>query len=294
LSGLWIVRPIPKSKPIAALWAHPAPGATVLLGKPQAIAWEEDHCQIETVEVNVDLQHRLVERAIGWAEQTGCEMLQAVTEPRDKVFQVVLEKNQIPKLVDLVYVSSPTLVGHQSSTVDVPDDSFSFAKAPPCADNLERWYRLLEATYVNSCDCPALNGRRSLSSTVAGYLATGTTWEDGWVMLRQHETASPTNLPNSWNSPENPTPTDMGCFILADHPDSDFVELVYFGLTPAARGKSLGLTILAEASRLTRKIGRSRIIAAVDRKNLPALRLYAAANFVALEERVVFARVFTV
>jgi L-amino acid N-acyltransferase YncA len=86
----------------------------------------------------------------------------------------------------------------------------------------------------------------------------------------------------------------MGCFILADHPDSDFVELVYFGLTPAARGKSLGLTILAEASRLTRKIGRSRIIAAVDRKNLPALRLYAAANFVALEERVVFARVFTV
>ena len=70
------------------------------------------------------------------------------------------------------------------------------------------------------------------------------------------------------------------------------MELVYFGLVPAARGQGLGGRLLAKAELLARQQGRRRLIAAVDRQNLPALRLYAARGYIAIDQKSIFARFF--
>ncbi|MBL8854244.1 MAG: GNAT family N-acetyltransferase [Planctomycetaceae bacterium] len=312
LGGLLVARPATNKLPIAAVWAHPAPGATALLGKPVSLIHGTHGFEMDLKPPSMEIQSQLIAKALKWStlEWSGsstCELLQAVAEPNDHDFSSALQQNGLQKLVDLVYLSSPLLpisppaADNQRSDVSgrpfcQENDHGVFSVVPPQIENLERWYRLLAATYVESRDCPAINGRRSLTNTVAGYIASGTYWERGWVIGRDLAPPSFDKSPkHSRNAVEvNPIGTDFGGMILADHPTNDFMELIYFGISPLARGKGWGIRILQEAARLAQQNGRSRIITAVDRQNLPALRVYAAANYTALEERTVFARFFTV
>lgn len=291
LSGLFVARVSATANPAAVVWVHPAPGATALVAAPLAVKPGATFQVCGATPVDAVWQTRLLQQAVRWAEHQGVEMLQAVAQPEDHVFQAALTQAGIAPLVDLVFVASPPLqgppsntgpmrtdcdLGGPSPTVDPPRAKpVAFHCLPPTNEHLERWYRLLEATYVDSLDCPAINGRRSLAHTVAGYQATGQRWDPGWMVLTSDGGA------------------DVGGFILADHPAEDFLELIYFGVVPPARGCGLGRRILEQALSLAAQAGRSRLIAAVDRRNLPALRVYAAADFSALEQRAVFARFFT-
>ncbi|MBL8888893.1 MAG: GNAT family N-acetyltransferase [Planctomycetaceae bacterium] len=302
--GLWVAQstdsPGPSSAagprtatgPLALIWAHPAPGKTVLLGRPQSLSWSRESCEAQADPPHLEIQFELVRQATQWASAIDCEMLQAVAEADDQAFQSALERHSIRKLVDLIYLSSPIL--EPSAVARSPGSKLQLEVLPPRPENLKRWYSVIESTYLDSRDCPALQGHRSMPSVVSGYRATGTEWENGWVILRPPDSPIPVILPSPSNKLNPDQTNDLGCFILADHPAHDFVELVYFGLVPAARGQGLGVQILAEIEASAKRLGRSRIIAAVDRKNLPALRVYAAANYVVLEERSVFARFFTV
>jgi GNAT superfamily N-acetyltransferase len=295
LSGLLVARTVHTAPARAVVWVHPAPGRTALVAAPLALQGSAEQLTTSADPVELLWQTRLLQQAARWAESFGAEMLQAVAPPEDETFQWALTQAGIPKLVDLVFVTSPPLsrpdarspitrsreTRSPETEPDRPCGTGSggprqqFLSVPPDGDRLQRWYRLLEATYVDSLDCPAINGQRSLVHTVAGYQATGQRWDPGWVIL----TSDP--------------PTDLGGFILADHPAADFFELIYFGVVPQARGCGLGGKILQQALSLAAQAGRSRLIAAVDRQNLPALRVYAAADFTALEQRTVFARFFT-
>lgn len=306
LRGLWVARNAANSTPVAAIWGHPAPGATALLGKPVSLISGPHGLDINSLPLELELQCQLVAKAMDWAKTVECEMLQAVVAPSDKDFCTVLTQNGMQKLVDLVYLASPNLAEPNGLAPSRPQPqsfgsyfthtarSSPFTVVPPHDGNLQRWYRLLESTYVDSRDCPAINGRRSLANTVAGYVDSGTYWENGWVIVPEFDPQSSTQLPNVTVAPNrnNANGADLGGFILADHPTSDFMELIYFGISPDARGQGWGIRILKEAARLARQLGRSRIITAVDRENLPALRVYAAADYTALDEKAVFARFF--
>lgn len=283
LSGLFLARASPAAPPAAVIWVHPAPGATALVAAPLTVKPGATLAVCHETPVAELWQMRLLQRAVGWAADQGVEMLQAVAQPEDTRFQTALSQAGVAPLVDLVFVASPPLDSaalSPAAAASAPDPTpgqleTRFHCLPPTKDHLHRWYRLLEATYVDSLDCPAINGRRSLAQTVAGYQATGQCWEPGWVVLT------------------SASGDDLGGLILADHPADDFLELIYFGVVPQARGCGLGRRILQQALQLAALAGRSRLIAAVDRRNLPALRVYAAADFTALEQRAVFARFFT-
>jgi mycothiol synthase len=307
LNGLLVARSSCDASPIAAIWGHPAPGDTVLLGAPVPLLLESNGWSIASNPPCLEVQSQLVGAAVAWAQSFHCEMLQAIVGPQDVNFAQALQQNGIQKLVDLVFLSSPILTDsgsgdptqtltQRASTSAVATESPCYSIVPPNADNLKRWYRLLESTYVDSCDCPAINGRRSLASTVAGYLDTGTYWEQGWVILRELNPLTHPKLPKPTHDPGEVDfeQRDLGGFVMADHPASDFVEMIYFGISPLARGRGLGLQILQEASRRAQQLRRTRIITAVDRRNLPALRVYSAAHYTVLEERTVFARFFPV
>jgi ribosomal protein S18 acetylase RimI-like enzyme len=151
-----------------------------------------------------------------------------------------------------------------------PAGHFEFVSFKP--ELQPRLMSLLAATYTGSLDCPSLNGVRDLGDVLAGYRATGKFDPSRWLFVtRQGQ--------------------DIGCLLLSDHPENDQWELVYMGLTPAARGKGWGLDIVRHAQWLAGQARRGRLVMTVDAANAPAIAVYAAAGFTAWDRRSVYLRV---
>lgn len=161
-------------------------------------------------------------------------------------------------------------------------DGASFPVQPPALDlELEpvtpasesRLAALIESSYQGTLDCPLLNGLRTTDDVLAGYRAVGTHRPALWLLASRGQ-------------------EDVGCLILADHPEVDHLELVYLGLTPAARGKGLGLALTRQAMWVARQLKRQRVVLAVDAANAPAIRLYEAAGFFGFDQRIVSIKSF--
>ena len=88
-----------------------------------------------------------------------------------------------------------------------------------------RFTRLVDATYEDTLDCPAVNGVRSVEDVLEGYMATGHFDPNRWFMVRHRG-------------------EEIGCLILTDYPENAIWELIYMGLAPAARGHGHGLAIV--------------------------------------------------
>jgi GNAT superfamily N-acetyltransferase len=114
---------------------------------------------------------------------------------------------------------------------------------------------IVERTYVGSLDCPVLEGMRSISDVLDEYASVGTHRPELWSLAEADE-------------------GDVGCLLLADHPEQDQLELVYMGLVPEVRGRGWGEELAREALRQAARHRRSRVVAAVDGKNTPAVELY--------------------
>ena len=138
--------------------------------------------------------------------------------------------------------------------------------------NHERFARVVEATYEGTLDCPRLNGIRPTEDVLAGYRATGVFSAARWLLVRHQG-------------------QDVGCLILADHPEQENWELVYMGLVPSARGNGWGRDITRRAQSLTRQAGRPRLVLAVDAANRPAMRMYLTLGFQAWDRRSAYLKV---
>lgn len=131
---------------------------------------------------------------------------------------------------------------------------------------------IVEQTYEGTLDCPALDGVRSIDDVLEGHRRTGAFDPRRWMIVRHGD-------------------RDVGCLLLADHPEQNQWELVYMGLLPEARGRQWGLAVTRHAQRLAAAAGRERLVLAVDANNEPALATYRAAGMAAWERRRVFLKV---
>ena len=188
-----------------------------------------------------------------------------------RLAQVLLTLDQVSEessFLSAGYVSAATLLYMVAETAAVP--------APPRASELTlepatptsqpQLESLIDATYEGTLDCPLLNGLRTASDVIAGYRAVGTHRPELWFVARDNE-------------------RDLGCLLLADHPQDSNLELVYLGLIPAARGRGLGLWLARHALWLARQLGRERVVLAVDAANAPAIGVYEAAGFFGFDQR---------
>lgn len=132
---------------------------------------------------------------------------------------------------------------------------------------------LVESTYRDSLDCPALDGLRRVEDTLAGYRAIGRHDPRHWLVARDASTAEP-----------------VGVLLLAEHPTSNQLELVYVGVAPEARGRRLGAAMLTHTTRVAHALGVDEIVAAVDEANAPALRMYDRAGYRGWTARAVYVR----
>jgi ribosomal protein S18 acetylase RimI-like enzyme len=71
-----------------------------------------------------------------------------------------------------------------------------------------------------------------------------------------------------------PRGTPLGALLLSRAAPADTLELVYLGLTPAARGRGLGDVMMRRALASVAADGATRLSLAVDSDNVPALKLY--------------------
>ena len=151
-----------------------------------------------------------------------------------------------------------------------PSPEFQFQAYSPALN--AKFSQLVNATYEDTLDCPAVNGVRSIDDVLQGYRATGHFDPERWLLVgHQGE--------------------EMGCLILTDYPEHATWELIYMGLLPAARGRGWGVGIVRHAQWLCRQALRKRLVLAVDAANEPALRMYATAGFQSWDRTSVFIRV---
>lgn len=170
-------------------------------------------------------------------------------------------------LVELFYLACQ----QDSFPASRPQSPLKFE--PYRSANHARLAGLVEATYVGSLDCPAVDGVRQVEDVLEGYRATGEFAPERWLIVRH-------------------AGKDVGCLLLADHPEQQNLELVYMGVAPSSRGNGWGAQIARHAQWIAATMGRERLVLAVDAENGPALRAYAAVGFEAWDRRQVYSKRF--
>lgn len=120
----------------------------------------------------------------------------------------------------------------------------------------------LEASYVDTKDCPELCGMREATDVLESHKAVGRFDPAIWWLLLEGD-------------------APVGCALFSVSPEHDSLELVYLGLSVAARGRGIGTAFLDEALRRLgdRLLMTGGVTCAVDTRNTAALRLYQRAGF---------------
>ncbi len=98
----------------------------------------------------------------------------------------------------------------------------------------KRLVGIIRQTYIDTQDCPAVHGMRATDDVLATYRAVdNSTLHDGFSCGRKS--------------------ADIGCLIMASHPQEQNCELIYMGIAPEARGNGFGLEIVRYAQWLAGK-----------------------------------------
>jgi ribosomal protein S18 acetylase RimI-like enzyme len=240
----------------AVAWGQILPGKTALLWPPRLTPDE-----IESVgdQLQTFLDHQL--------QAAGMRMAQAVLPDCEHLDARRLIRVGYLHAADLLYLISPL------DRVAVTSDECDIEFVPYTVNDRDRLAALVERTYIETRDVPALDGVRSLNDVLCGYEQTGEFSPDRWFFLR--------------NGGE-----DVGCLLLNDHPGQAQWELVYLGIVPEARGNGWGRQATRFAQRLAKAADRERLILAVDATNDPAVSAYTSVGFFELLRRSVFLKIF--
>lgn len=241
---------------IGALWVQRLPGNTAVVWPPAP---------------DCPALAELADAAAAWCDQHAVALAQINVAHDDAYPAETLADSGFPLLADLRYLTLdvPPAPGATDATQTSPSLNVRFH--PHAADDPARLAAVIQATYVDTLDCPAIEGLRSMPEVLAGYAAQGAYRPELWYVVER-------------------AGRDAGVLILAEHAQAGNCELVYMGVVPTARGAGLGRQILARALSDARHLGSQRLVLAVDAANAPARALYDAAGFSEWDRRLAYAR----
>ncbi len=241
-------------------------GAVLVEGRPGKAAYV--HPPRGRLDLSTETFVQLLDVASGWLESKGFRMAQALLPVGAAADEAVLVAAEFRRLADLAYLESR----RESFPIRRPDEG-RFELVPVTPADLERLRRIVEKTFEETLDCPALSGVQSIEEVFEGYWASSAGETRFWrIVCRGGE--------------------EVGVLLVADHPDEALAELVYMGLIPSARGQGGGREIARQAQWLAVEAGRDRLVVGVDEANGPALEAYTGVGFEAWEKRVVYTKFF--
>jgi ribosomal protein S18 acetylase RimI-like enzyme len=200
---------------------------------------------------------------------TEVALAQALLEPGERAVREAALAAGFVEIGQLAYLRRPMpRVGEFSAPTSWP----AGVSVTPWRDGEEpELARALEASYVDTLDCPGLCGMRETRDVITSHRGTGQFDPALWWLVRRD------------GAPE-------GAMLFNPCPEPASVELVYLGISPALRGHGLGRKLMELG--LSALGGRSGegVTCAVDRRNAPALRLYEGLGFASFGERIALVR----
>jgi GNAT superfamily N-acetyltransferase len=223
-----------------------SPGRTVLLFLPS------DTPHVRKIPAIEMLLEAICENIGG----QNIQLAQALLDPTDGVGRRILEARGFKRMAELIYLHAPIRrpMPPPALPPDLSVSNYSQQSHPLFAT-------AIAASYQDSLDCPALNGVRRIEDIIAGHKAGGEFDPSNWFVICQQDPI------NGGNEP-------IGVLLLSRLPKGDSAELVYLGLSPAARGRGLGDWMMRRAFTTAAAMGVARLSLAVDSINAPALKLY--------------------
>lgn len=236
---------------VGAIWVEFQPGRAAGVWSPGVAEGESP-----------DLAAELLQCALDDLRQRDVHLAQALLSAGSLSAAPLFLSAGFVQAADLLYLLS-TAAQFPANPIETPLCFEAVGADDP------RLLAVVEATYEQTLDCPALDGRRESADVLADYLAAAGGNPRHWYVARQAE-------------------ADVGCLLLARHADGESWELTYMGLIPAARRCGWGLDLVRHAQWIVGQAGGQRLVLAVDAANAPAVKTYAAADFFVCDQRSVF------
>jgi ribosomal protein S18 acetylase RimI-like enzyme len=214
----------------------------------------------------------LIERLCIELRERGILLAQSLLEPTDAAARSLFTSQHFAVMSELIYVSGEP---RRKQTAPPLPPGMQWLTYSESVHDLFR--QTISASYEQSLDCPGLNGIREMEDVIAGHRAAGEFDPSLWRLLCR------TNA-----SGINPTP--LGVLLLSTIPLADAIELVYLGVSPAARGQGLGDLMVKQGLATVAERKLSRLTLAVDSQNSPALQIYYKNGLVRVGRKVAMMR----
>jgi ribosomal protein S18 acetylase RimI-like enzyme len=208
----------------------------------------------------------LVQAGLNWCRSIGCRFAQALAPPEDLPLAEPLLRcgfRPISRMRQLAHnLENDALNLGPKTSLGAAAASLRYESYCPVLRAL--FSETLERTYEDTLDFPELNGKRTIDEILAGHQGQGKFHPEFW-----------------WLAYEGAVP--VGVAMLVEVPDSTTWELAYLGIVPEHRGRRLGRAMAVHVLQALRGQPATRLLLAVDDRNVPALRLYESLDFVELE-----------
>jgi len=200
---------------------------------------------------------QLIQAALAHFRGLGCKIAQVFAKIEETAWTEPLRRNGFRPTTRLFQMA------HSLCSLPAPLDS-PLRFEPYHVSLADQFAATLERTYLDTLDCPELNGTRSIGEVVEGHKAQGVFHPDYWWLVFHHEQA-------------------VGVVMLAEMSEAMTWELIYFGLVPEARGQGFGRAMLVHAMHALLAQPTIALTLAVDARNLPALALYESLGFIEVD-----------
>lgn len=206
-------------------------------------------------EVSAEIVGALVQAACASQEPMRVRIVQGLLEASQIRESQSLASAGFQRLATLVYMQRTGLPALEPLRLD---ESIEIIHWQPHLRHL--FCEAIEASYVETADCPGLLGLRDIEDILDGHMATGEFTPHLWMVLRCGD-------------------EPVGVMLLNPVLKRQAMELVYLGFAKNWRGKGLGRRLLLHGLGLTRNERIKQVILAVDEANAAAVNLYKSMKF---------------
>lgn len=241
LDGLFIAAQ--GTRIIATLWATRSPGRTALISPPGI--------QNSVAESAID---QLFIRVNEWLGEHRVGIGQAILQENDAADEARFDRHGFHYVTDLRYMYSPP------NRFPTRQPETSLALGPYSETDSQKLIDVIERTYVETLDCPALNGKRPWEDVLEGYRKTGDSGTEFWWMVTCEDRPA-------------------GCLLMTEHASFGQMELIYMGIVPEFRGRDFGRQLVSLGLWQASQRDQRGVVLAVDVKNEPAVRIYEQVGF---------------
>jgi len=261
LSTLWVAAEGgADGRMLGSVLLVPNHGSTAMLFVGQAMGWSDMSAVVGLIKAVCD----------GPGVQ-GVSVIQSLIDPGQVVEGQVLERAGLTRLAKLIYMQRVIEPGEHR----VPrPKALSGCDHPRILTYSEATHadfaRAIEASYIDTLDCPGLVGMRPIDQIIAGHKGTGRFDPRDWLVYFD-EAGQP-----------------IAVLLLAEVAQGSGMELVYLGVAKPYRSKGIGNALMQYAVSESARVHGTRLYLAVDDRNDPAVRLYTAMGFRASTRKIAY------